>query len=425
LKNIITNNPHELGILLGYDLLSEVHTKWILETWVQKGDIVLQAHRNSYKTTAVTVLACVWWLTLNPDSTILIMRKSNKMASETLQQIVKTFQSDKYKDIYKILTGQSIEITDYNSTRMLYPRKKSLSKEYSVEAFGINTDIVGSHYDIIVADDIVTLRDRLSQAERELTKAKVRELQNIKKIGGKIIVTGTPWHSDDAYSILPPAIKYPLGSVEIKGLDSKRVEEIRSRTTAAMFAINYHLKHIADENRIFSNPKYERWDTDLPSTAWIDPAYSGKNWTAIAFIQTIGDRFIVSGYSWRENITDLYSKISIIAKSRKCGTIYIESNADKGVSAAELGKYWPAVTHKAERENKHIKIISHVKGNWPDIYFDHECQEDFLSQIVDYEEGQEPDDSPDALASLIREVNNKCDISLLAGGDGESEDAEI
>ena len=52
--------------------------------------------------------------------------------------------------------------------------------------------------------------------------------------------------------------------------------------------------------------------------------------------------------------------------------------------------------------NKHNKIVSYLKGRWPDIIWAHDCQEDYLEQVVDYMEKQEPDDAPDSAASLIR-----------------------
>lgn len=59
---------------------------------------------------------------------------------------------------------------------------------------GIGGSLTGKHADIVITDDIVNLRDRMSAAERERTIAVYRELQNIKNRGGRIINTGTPWH---------------------------------------------------------------------------------------------------------------------------------------------------------------------------------------------------------------------------------------
>jgi hypothetical protein len=65
---------------------------------------------------------------------------------------------------------------------------------------------------------------------------------------------------------------------------------------------------------------------------------------------------------------------------------------------------YEAVVGVVEKENKHIRIISFLKKNWNRLYFAHDCQTDYLSQILDYEEGLEPDDAPDSAAGLIREM---------------------
>ena len=56
---------------------------------------------------------------------------------------------------------------------------------------------------------------RLSQAERERTKLAYMELQNIKNRGGRFINTGTPWHKDDAFSIMPKPKRFDCYSTGI------------------------------------------------------------------------------------------------------------------------------------------------------------------------------------------------------------------
>ena len=49
-----------------------------------------------------------------------------------------------------------------------------------IVGLGIGTSITGKHGDIIVTDDIVNLKDRISRAEREKTKIQYMELQILK-----------------------------------------------------------------------------------------------------------------------------------------------------------------------------------------------------------------------------------------------------
>ena len=46
-------------------------------------------------------------------------------------------------------------------------------------------------------------------------------------------------------------------------------------------------------------------------------------------------------------------------------------------------------------------VVVHA-GNYRDVIFDHRSDEDYITQIVEYQEGEEPDDAPDSAASMIR-----------------------
>lgn len=94
-----------------------------------------------------------------------------------------------------------------------------------------------------------------------------------------------------------------------------------------------------------------------------------------------------------------------LLREYNCGTCYIEENGDKGFSKRDMQRLWPAVIGVIEKENKHIRIISFLKQNFENINFALDIQPEFMSQIIDYQEGQEPDDAPDAMAGLLREMN--------------------
>jgi hypothetical protein len=47
--------------------------------------------------------------------------------------------------------------------------------------------------------------------------------------------------------------------------------------------------------------------------------------------------------------------------------------------------------------------MSHLLSKWGILVWDTDCQEDYLDQVLNYREGEEPDDAPDSAASLLRE----------------------
>ena len=85
----------------------------------------------------------------------------------------------------------------------------------------------------------------------------------------------------------------------------------------------------------------------------------------------------------------------------RCGTMYIETNADKGFVADELEKYGVYTETYHEKMNKHVKIVTYLKTAFQGIVWSGNSDDVYLEQIVDYIEGQEPDDAPDSSASLV------------------------
>ena len=405
----IAKNPYKLGIYLGYPDMTEIHNKWIKKSWKNTKDYVLQAHRNSYKTTAVLTVGTIWYLLFNPNATILILRKGYEGAVSIVKSIMKHYQSEKMISLYSNLLGiKDFKLVEDRKDCLVLPTKTTVTKEGNVEALGIGGSITGSHFSKIMADDIITLKDRISKAERENTKEFIRELENIKTADGTITFTGTPWHKDDGFSILPEPDRYALGSVEIQGFTQNKVDEIRQRTTPSLFAANYLLKHIADENKLFNDAKYEHWTNGASyKIAHIDQAYKGEDYTALTLLEEWHGMYILKGYAWRENIIDCYDKIKVILENHDIGSLYMEDNSDKGLSKKDMRTRWNSVIGYHEKENKHNKIIGNLYKEWDKVYFDYDTNEEYLNQILDYEEGQGHDDSPDSAASIVRIVSSR------------------
>jgi hypothetical protein len=83
--------------------------------------------------------------------------------------------------------------------------------------------------------------------------------------------------------------------------------------------------------------------------------------------------------------------------------LFIETNADKGYVAKQFALQGIRVNQYHESTNKFVKISTHLKGVWEDIYFHKDTDKDYITQIEDYNEDADHDDCPDSLASLIRE----------------------
>jgi hypothetical protein len=276
--------------------------------------------------------------------------------------------------------------------------KESQLVVYGTQSFGIT----GKHFSRIYTDDIINMSDRISKAERTATDYMYQELQNIRMSGGVIINTGTPWHRDDTFRLMPNPMRWTVYETGLMSGDE--IRQRRNNMTASLFSANYELKHISDEASLFTDPTYGKYP-EQDSIAQIDCAYGGDNTTALTVITSNGDNLHAYGKVFIGHVQNHYFEIQAILERYKVGTLHNETNADKGYFAKEFRQYWKLIRTYHEGMNKHLKISTYMKRDWNRIIWDDRTDPAYMEQIVDYQEGQDPDDAPDSASSLLREMN--------------------
>jgi predicted phage terminase large subunit-like protein len=193
--------------------------------------------------------------------------------------------------------------------------------------------------------------------------------------------------------------------------------------TPSLFACNYELKIIADENALFTNaiwlPANES-ERIYGGRAHIDAAYDGEDYTAFTILKKESDGgYVGYGKIWRKHVDQCLDEIEALHSMYKAGSITCETNADKGYLAKEL-KARGFETHSyAEHQNKFIKISTILRKHWKHIRWIDDTDPEYISQILDYTEDATHDDAPDSCASLLRAMENGAKVntnSYLRGG---------
>lgn len=409
---LIKNNPVEIARKIGYTKLTDIHNHWLKKFIFEKEDYLLLAHRGSYKTTCLIVAIAIL-MVVDPNTNIIVLRKTDNDIKEIIQGVNKALESVVLQDIAFCLWGKELQKTSTQSQI----NTNLVSFDRGVDqllGLGIGGSLTGKHAGRIFTDDIVNTNDRISQAERNRTKLVYQELQNVKNRGGRIGNTGTPWHKEDAFMLMP---KPEICDCYSSGLISKeRLQEIRKSMTPSLFSANYELKHIADENALFTTPKYTNDVEKIKNgVCHIDAGYDGEDYTAFTIIKRDGDVGYAFGKIWRKHIDKCLEEIFLIRENLMAGRIYLETNADKGY----LGRYMNEVAKEMyaskkiqspvvsvcnyhEKMNKDIKIKTHLYKNWHSLYWIEDTDPQYISQILDYTEDAEHDDAPDSAASLCR-----------------------
>lgn len=397
--------PYLVGHALGFTDLTELNNEWIVDMVTAKEDKTLQAHRGSYKTTCVSIALAIIMIVF-PNITILFMRKTDTDVKEIVSQVAKILQSQVIQYFVTAIYGVELELTVCNATELSTNLQNTTKGTNQLTALGIGSSITGKHYDIIFTDDIVNKEDRKSRAEREKTKSAYYELHNIKNRSGRIYNTGTPWHKEDAFTLMPEPKKYDCYSTGL--IDDEKLQELRDEMTASLFAANYELRHIASDDVIFPNPKFEK-DASMveQGRCHIDAAYGGEDYTAFTICNKRDGIFYIFGKMWQKHVDDCLEEILMWREHFNAGRISCEDNADKGYLAKDLRSRKILVKSYHESQNKYIKIVTYGKKHWKNVRFVAGTDQEYINMICDYTENAEHDDAPDSMASIIREMAGK------------------
>jgi len=407
----IREKPHLIGHLVGKDLLTDMHSDWIRYIWDTTESRALQGHRGSYKSTAIIECGVPWYLMWNPSHRIAIVRKTYTAAAEVVRSIANHMEHPLLRPLLEKVWGTKWKFTTRREGKINLSVKTTATPQVSIEALGLDTNIVGKHYDRAVLDDFIDINDRISEAEREKTKLLVQEISsNIVDRTGTTSYIGTPWERRDAWTIVPPAIRYPINKTGL--ITNLQAAEIKSRTTPILFAANYDLRFDSEADLIFINPRMGTWHFDDVSevSAHLDAAYKGKDFNALTIMGKLPNgKLNAIGWIYPGTVKDWFPFITQQLLRYGAKKFYCETNSDKGYTADILGRVpelrkegiWMEDYH--ESTNKDAKIQSYAYEAWPLIEWSKDTDPAYLEQVCDYRPKNEPDDAPDSLASLVRE----------------------
>jgi hypothetical protein len=410
--DFLKNRPVEFAHMVGFTKLNnELHNGWIQNmTWGTE-DETLQASRGTYKTTCDSISIALIMILL-PKLRQIFLRKTDSDVKEVCRQVANILKNPKTRYIVsKIYPGTNLRLITESATEISTNLSMDVKGTNQLCCFGIGSSMTGKHADIIRTDDIVNIKDRVSRAEREQTKTTYQELQNVKNRGGRIVNTGTPWHKDDCFQLMPNIVKYDcyhVGDI----ITPAELEVLKSSMAPSLFAANYELRHVASEDVIFDEPVMGgEVSMVLNGIAHVDAAFYGEDWTAFGVMTKRDGKYYLFGKCWRKHVEDCYAEIVELYNRFLCGKIYLETNADKGMVARDLRKLGLKTMTYAESMNKYIKIVTYLKGIWKDVVIVDGTDPEYVNMICDYTENAEHDDAPDNAACLARLFYKKIDNS--------------
>lgn len=179
-------------------LPSPTEVQYDVASYLQHGPRrrVIQAFRGVGKSW-ITVAYVLWRLYLDPQKKILVVSASKSLSdnfSTFCFQLINTMP---------LLTHLRSRGDQRNSKIQFDVGPARESKDPSVRSVGITGQITGGRADLIVADDIETLNNALTQAARDRLAEAIKEFDSVIKPDGEIIYLGTPQTEQSVYGQLP------------------------------------------------------------------------------------------------------------------------------------------------------------------------------------------------------------------------------
>jgi hypothetical protein len=161
--------------------------------------LMIQAQRGQAKTT-ICALFAVWCLIHDPKFRILIISAGGTQANEISTLIVRVIMT---MDILDCLRPDrnagdrtSVEAFDVHHTL------KGLDKSPSVACVGVTGNLQGKRADLLIADDIESAKNSLTEHQRQALLQLTRDFPSICSTG-RIVYLGTPQSINSIYNTLP------------------------------------------------------------------------------------------------------------------------------------------------------------------------------------------------------------------------------
>ena len=387
-------------------LTDELHGAWLEEMSCGREDFTLLAHRGSYKTSCLA-FAMAAMLLVYPRRNIIFMRKTDEDVVEVIRQVKKLLQSDAMQRLAEMIYGAPVLVQKTDMFSVQLSCYQSVRGAAQLLGLGTGGSLTGKHADVVITDDIVNLQDRISPPERRRIRGIYQELRNIVNPDGHFLNTGTPWHPEDAISLMPNIRRcdcYHSGLLSEEG-----ILRLRRAMTPSLFAANYELKHIAAEGALFGECPPLDGDAAMlrDGVAHVDAAYGGEDFTALTCGKAVGETLYLYGRLWRGHVDRAMDEILGECDKLMCGPIHVETNGDKGYLARELRSRGAMVKPYAEGMNKHVKIATHLHRWWPKVVFVRGTDRAYIDQILDYTADSAHDDAPDSAACIARLIRQK------------------
>lgn len=160
-----------------------------------------RGHRKSFY---AAMYAC-WRIVVDPSISIVYLSATSDLAESQLRTIKCTLESPIVRRYWPLLVNvDEGKREKWTTTEICVddPRRKAEgTRDSTVKAGGLTTNITGAHCDLIILDDMVVPKNNSEEGRRQVM-SQYSQLQSILNPGGAILAVGTRYHPKDIYATM-------------------------------------------------------------------------------------------------------------------------------------------------------------------------------------------------------------------------------
>ncbi len=163
---------------------------------------LILAFRGARKTGYLTIARAILEILCNPNVRILFASDAEGQSKTFLRGVKSHFErNERLQEVFgDYVTGAE----KWTEAEVIVNRRTSVGvKEATITCVGYESAILGRHFDIVIADDLVTEENSTTDGQRQkIHNYFYKTLLPCLEPGGKMWVIGTRWHDDDLYGHL-------------------------------------------------------------------------------------------------------------------------------------------------------------------------------------------------------------------------------
>lgn len=187
---------------------------------------LILAFRGARKTNYCSIARCVFEILKDPNIRILLTADAADQSRGILRAVKDHFENNtELREIFGDYVSGSVKWTD---NEIIVNRRTAIGvKEATITAAGIETSLLGKHFDIIIGDDLVTEENSSTELQRKKVLAYFyKVILGCLEPDGRLWIIGTRFHEEDLYGHLASEFFEPDAIFRLPVLDEEADESV-------------------------------------------------------------------------------------------------------------------------------------------------------------------------------------------------------